>query len=274
MSNIDKKVIEEFGEEWTKFDYSHIDVKKLNENFNQYFSIFPWNKLPKNAVGFDMGCGTGRWAQFVAPKVKTLNCIEPSDAINIAKKNLIKNKNVAFFRETTENCSLNSETQDFGYCLGVLHHIPDTQKALKDCTRLLKTGAPILLYLYYSFENKPIWFKFLWKVSDYIRKFISISPKPIKHFLAAFIALLVYFPLSRIAYILEKAGFNVENIPLSDYRKKPFYQCKNDSLDRFGTRLEQRFSKSQIIEMLINAGCSDVQFSSSTPFWCCVAFKK
>ena len=274
MSNIDKKVIEEFGEEWTKFDYSHIDVKKLNENFNQYFSIFPWDKLPKNAVGFDMGCGTGRWAQFVAPKVKTLNCIEPSDAIDVAKKNLIKHKNVAFFRETTENCSLNLASQDFGYCLGVLHHIPDTQKALKDCTRLLKPGAPILLYLYYSFENKPIWFKFLWKVSDYIRKFISISPKPVKHFLAAFIALLVYFPLSRLAYILEKAGLNVENIPLADYRQKPFYQCKNDSLDRFGTRLEQRFSKSQITDMLTNAGCSGIQFSSSTPFWCCVAFKK
>ena len=274
MSNIDKKVIEEFGEEWTRFDYSSIDAEKLKENFNQYFRIFPWDNLPKNAVGFDMGCGTGRWAQFVAPKVKTLNCIEPSDAINVAKKNLINNKNVVFFRETTENCSVNPASQDFGYCLGVLHHIPNTQKALKDCTRLLKPGAPILLYLYYSFENKPIWFKFLWKVSDYIRKFISISPKPAKHFLAAFIALSVYFPLSRLAYILEKAGLNVENIPLSDYRKKPFYQCKNDSLDRFGTRLEQRFSKSQITDMLTNAGCSGIQFSSSTPFWCCVAFKK
>ena len=72
-------------------------------------------------------------------------------------------------------------------------------------------------------------------VQNYIRKFISISPKPVKHFLAAFIALLVYFPLSRLAYILEKAGLNVENIPLADYRQKPFYQCKNDSLDRFGT---------------------------------------
>ena len=86
MSNKDEKVIKEFGDEWTKFDYSSIDTKKLNENFDQYFSIFPWHTLPKDAVGFDMGCGTGRWAQFVAPKVKTLNCVEPSDAINAAKK--------------------------------------------------------------------------------------------------------------------------------------------------------------------------------------------
>ena len=99
MSNKDEKVIEEFGEEWTKFDYSSIDTEKLKENFDQYFSIFPWDVLPKDAVGFDMGCGTGRWAQFVAPKVKTLNCLKPSDAINAAKKYLINNKNVIFHKK-------------------------------------------------------------------------------------------------------------------------------------------------------------------------------
>ena len=35
-----------------------------------------------------MGCGTGRWAEFVAPKVKKLHCIDPSDAIKVAEKKL------------------------------------------------------------------------------------------------------------------------------------------------------------------------------------------
>ena len=94
MSNKDEKVIEEFVDEWTKFDYSNIDSAKLNKNFDQYFSIFPWGMLSKDAVGFDMGCGTGRWAQFVAPKVKILNCVEPSNAINATKKNFINYKNL------------------------------------------------------------------------------------------------------------------------------------------------------------------------------------
>ncbi len=274
MTNKNDKVIEEFGEEWIKFDYGNIDKDSLKKNFKQYFSIFPWDILPKNAVGFDMGCGSGRWAQFVAPKVKTLNCVEPSDAIDVAKKNLTVHTNVKFYKETTENCSLRPRSQDFGYCLGVLHHIPNTQKALEDCTKLLKPGAPILLYLYYNFENKPIWFKSIWKLSDCIRRIVSISPKAIKHPISSVIALLIYFPISRLAYVFEKMGFNVENIPLSDYRAKPFYQCKNDALDRFGTRLEQRFSKSQITEMLMKADCKNVEFSSGTPYWCCIAFKK
>ncbi|MAJ50221.1 MAG: SAM-dependent methyltransferase [Flammeovirgaceae bacterium] len=273
MTNKDETVIEEFGDEWTKFDYGSLDEEKLEENFQQYFNIFPWDMLPKDAVGFDMGCGSGRWAKLVAPKVNTLNCVEPSNAIDVAKNNLSSHENVKFYKETTEDCTISPGSQDFGYSLGVLHHIPNTQEALNDCTKLLKPRAPILLYLYYNFENKPLWFKFIWKVSDYIRRVVSMSPKPIKHFLSAVIALVVYFPLSRAAHITEKFGINVENIPLSDYRAKPFYQCKNDALDRFGTRLEQRFSKSQITEMLTKAGCTDIEFSPNTPYWCCVAFK-
>ena len=274
MTNKDENVIKEFGDEWIKFDYSALDEQKLEENFWQYFKIFPWDKLPKDAVGFDMGCGSGRWAKFVAPKVHTLNCIEPSNAIDVAKNNLKTYDNVSFLNETTEDCTLAPSSQDFGYCLGVLHHLPNTQEGLNDCTKLLKPGAPILLYLYYNFENKPLWFKFIWWISDFIRRLVSVSPKPIKHSICSIIAMLVYFPLSRSARLVEKLGVNVDNIPLSDYREKPFYQCKNDALDRFGTRLEQRFSKAQITDMLLNAGCTNIEFSPNTPFWVCVAFKK
>jgi ubiquinone/menaquinone biosynthesis C-methylase UbiE len=273
MSNQDKRVIEEFGDEWTKFNHLSLDKKQLKDSFDQYFQIFPWNLLPKDPVGFDMGCGSGRWAQYVAPKVKTLNCIEPSNAINVAKKVLSDFDNIKFFNETTDNCSLNSNSQDFGYCLGVLHHIPNTQKALEDCVRLLKSDAPLLLYLYYSFDNKPKWYEVLWKLSDFLRKYISSSPKPVKNFSCILIAYLIYLPLAKSALMLEKLGFNVSNFPLSDYRYKPFYQYKNDALDRFGTRLEQRFSQSEITKMLLRAGCRDVKFSQNTPFWCCIAFK-
>jgi hypothetical protein len=44
---------------------------------------------------------------------------------------------------------------------------------------------------------------------------------------------------------------------------------QNDALDRFGTRLEQRFSKKEIIEMLGKAGFNlpTLRFSDVEPFW-------
>ncbi len=43
----------------------------------------------------------------------------------------------------------------------------------------------------------------------------------------------------------------------------------NDALDRFGTRLEQRFNKEEIAEMLSRAGfdLSTLKFSEVEPFW-------
>ncbi len=274
MKNRNKTVIEEFGDEWTTFNYSNISKKKLKQNFDEYFNIAPTIFFSDKSIGFDMGCGTGRWAQFIAPKVKHLNCIEPSNAIYVAKKNLKKYENISYYKETTETCTIKKGSQDFGYCLGVLHHIPNTEKALYDCANLLKENSPLLIYLYYNFENKPFWFKLLWMLSDYLRRLISQSPKPFKIFFCNLVSYLIYFPLSRISSFIEKLGINVENIPLSEYRNKPFYQCRNDALDRFGTRLEQRFSRDDITNMLENTGFKNIKFSSKPPYWCCVAFKK
>ena len=67
---------------------------------------------------------------------------------------------------------------------------------------------------------------------------------------------------------------NVENIPLSDYRKKTFYFMCTDALDRFGTKLEKRFSKAEISSMMIKSGLSRIEFSHSTPYWVAVVYKK
>ena len=37
-------------------------IMLLESAFDSYFHFFPFNDL-KDAEGFDMGCGSGRWAQ-------------------------------------------------------------------------------------------------------------------------------------------------------------------------------------------------------------------
>ena len=168
MKNIDKKVVEDFGEEWDRFRQSNISKVDLKMAWDQYFSIFPFEKLNSNSVGFDMGCGSGRWAVFSAPRVGFLNCIDPSiKALNVAKDNLSEFNNVAFHNASVSDDILEPGSQDFGYCLGVLHHVPDTVEGLKCCNKILKHGAPFLLYLYYNFENRSLIFKTIWCLSSY-----------------------------------------------------------------------------------------------------------
>ena len=47
-----------------------------------------------------------------------------------------------------------------------------------------------------------------------------------------------------------------------------------DTLDRFGTKLEKRFTKAEISLMMIKSGLSDIEFSNSTPFWVAIGYKK
>ena len=273
-NNIDKTTVAGFGDEWERFDQSKLSKKEQSSMFEGYFSIFPWEKLVLNPVGFDLGCGSGRWAKLVAPKVGKLHCIDPSSAIEVAKKNLIGDLNCEFHKSDVDSMPLADGSMDFGYSLGVLHHIPDTQKALNTCVKKLKPGAPFLLYLYYSFDNRPFWFRFIWKLSDLGRAGISRMPYSMRYSISQIIAIFIYFPLAIIAKSLERLKFNVSNMPLSAYRHNSFYTMRTDALDRFGTRLEHRFSKIEVNKMMENAGLEDIKFSNQTPFWCAVGLRK
>jgi glycosyltransferase involved in cell wall biosynthesis/SAM-dependent methyltransferase len=273
-NNSDNQTVEGFGYEWTRFDQTGMSNEDTRRFFESYFSIFPWEALPQAAVGFDLGCGSGRWAKVVAPRVGTLHCIDPSLAIEVARKNLSSHPNCVFHQTGVDDIPLEDHSMDFGYSLGVLHHIPDTRAALTACTAKLKPGAPFLLYLYYAFDNRPMWFRALWRMSDWMRKAVSRMPRAFRYAVSQIIAGLVYWPLARVAKLGASLGLNVENFPLSLYRDSGFYVMRTDALDRFGTRLEQRFTKVEIKTMMESAGLESIRFSEETPFWCAVGYAK
>ena len=271
--NVDEKVVAGFGDEWSRFDQTALERDELKRMFDNYFNIFPWERLPPDAVGFDLGCGSGRWAKLVAPRVGKLYLFDPSrDALEVAKRNLSGADNCEFHLAGADNIPLEDASCDFGYSLGVLHHIPDTEAGLQACVDKLKPGAPFLVYLYYRFDNRPAWFRALWQASNAVRSVICRLPHFMRYGLSQVLAAVVYFPLARTALIAEKLGLDVKYFPLSQYRHNSFYVMRNDSLDRFGTRLEKRFSQTEIREMVHRCGLTDITFST-TSFWTAVGYK-
>lgn len=273
--NIDAATVEGFGEEWDSFDQTALDENEWYELFERYFAIFPWADLPQDSEGFDLGCGSGRWAAGVAPRVGKLNCIDPSEkALAVARRRLGEGGNAAFHCASVDAIPLADGSQDFGYSLGVLHHIPDTAAAMADCVRKLKPGAPFLVYLYYAFDNRPAWFRSLWQACDVARRGICRLPFPLRKAVTTAIAGLVYWPLARGAGLLEKLGAKVDGIPLAPYRSGSFYTMRTDALDRLGTRLEQRFTRAQIAAMMQSAGLENVRFSEDVPYWVAVGTRR
>ena len=97
MKNIDPNTVLSFGDEWAHFDQKALSEEEHAYLFETYFNIFPWDELPSNSKGFDMGCGSGRWAALVAPRVGHLMCIDASaDALFVARRKLSKFKNISY----------------------------------------------------------------------------------------------------------------------------------------------------------------------------------
>lgn len=275
VTNVDERTVSGFGDEWTRFDQSELTEEELAAIFDSYFHIFPWERLPKDAVGFDLGCGSGRWAKLVAPRVHSLHCVDASaDALAVARRNLEQNANVTLHHASVDAIPLRDGSMDFGYSLGVLHHVPDTVGGIRACVQKLKKGAPFLVYLYYAFDNRPAWFRAVWRASDVVRLRVSSMPMRFRYLTSQGLAAGIYWPLARMARLLEAAGVPVDHLPLSSYRHRSFYVMRNDALDRFGTKLEQRFTKEQIRRMLTDAGLVDIRFNEAMPFWCAVGLKR
>lgn len=271
--NIDKKVVDEFGDEWLKF-YNHDDdlVKKGGE---EYFDILTEGMVNKNTYALDIGCGTGRWTKYLSTKAGFIEAVDPSQAIFAADKLLGSIENVRLSQASIETLPFSDETFDFVMSIGVLHHIPDTRKALNDCVKKVKKGGYFFVYLYHNLDRRGPIYKALFEISNLVRKIVSRFPGKLKHIVCDVLAILFYMPFILAGRFFNFLGFKnlAKRMPLHGYQNRSFFIIRNDTLDRFGTRLEQRFSAKEVIEMMEEAGLTDIIISPGIPLYHAVGKK-
>src|SRR5579871_1989929 len=277
MRNADPTVTSGFGREWSTFTQGEAALEQVERErlFGEYFAIFPWSELPVDAEGLDAGCGSGRWAFLVAPRVGRLHALDASrEALDVARANLAGMGNVTFHHASVSEIPLADNSLDFAYSLGVLHHVPDTLGAIRHIRSKLKPDAAFLIYLYYALDNRPAWFRAIWWLTNLARMGISRLPARLKLSASEAIAATVYWPIARLCTILNRLGVSTRLIPLEAYKDRSFYTMRTDAYDRFCTSLEQRFTRKQIQEMLEQAGFDRIVFSENVPFWCAIGKKK
>lgn len=271
--NIDADVVNAFGEEWIKFQhYSDEDIHSLAI---MYFDILTDGIINKSTYALDIGCGTGRWTKYLSNRIGFIEAIDPSHAVLAADHLLAGVENVRITKAAVETIPFDDETFDFAMSIGVLHHIPDTQQAMTDCVKKVRKGGHFYCYLYYNFDNKGFIFKTLFYISDLFRKVVSRMPAGLKRFSCDLMAVFFYMPFVLTARFFNLVGLKklAKKIPLSDYANKSFFIIRNDTLDRFGTKLEQRFSKKQVEELMRNSGLTDITISPASPYYHAVGKK-
>ena len=270
--NADSRTVRSFGEEWNRFaTFTEEEIRRAGD---QYFDIVTEEMVNRETIALDIGCGTGRWSKYLSPKVKFIEAVDPGDAVRAAVPFTQPCGNVRVTQAGYGNLPFEKESFGFVFSLGVVHHLPDTAGAIKEAASMLKKSGWLLLYIYYSLDNRGAGYKFLFACSDLFRRIISSLPRSLKFFVCEGIAIFVYMPFVLFSKLVRMPGGNAwKKIPLSYYADKPWKVIRNDALDRFGTPLEKRFSKSEIADMLAAAGLTNIRFSGHEPYWHVVAQK-
>lgn len=249
-----------FGNEWTTFDEV---LPEHRREFEAYFDLVDLDDLAGKRVA-DLGCGSGRWASFVAERCDTLVAIDFSDAIFVARRNLARHPRTIFVQADVLDLPLRDDAVDFAYCLGVLHHLP--VDALDATRRIARVAPRLLVYLYYALDNRPTYFRALLRAVTAVRtRLARLTSERARTVLTWILTLAVYLPLSLAWRAANRVGLG-RFVPLGDtYGRSTVGRMRQDVYDRFFTGIEQRVSREHI--RTLRDTFSDITISDGLPYW-------
>lgn len=260
-------VVRAFDDEWARFPT--VRSSEFLSLFDLYFDLVPEDRMTSDGVVLDAGCGAGRWAIEAAVRGARVLAIDRGMSIELANRNAAGSDRIACIQADLRALPIRPATLSWAYSLGVLHHMEEPEKALSAIVRAVEPGGLVLLYLYYALDGRGPLFRAAFRTTDLVRRLVSRWPRAaVIPFSTAF-AVLVYWPLARLSALAGAAGRRrmADAMPLSFYRDRPLWIMRNDSLDRFGTRLEVRYTREQMVRLMRSSGLRDVRFSPRPPFW-------
>jgi SAM-dependent methyltransferase len=241
-----------FGYEWTEFN----DPEPSGQtNFQDYFAGLDLESL-KGKLVLDAGCGMGRHARETGKYAGIVVAVDFSAAVDQAARNTASQKNVQCIQADLTRLPLRNESFDFVYSLGVLHHIADTEGALRGLVAKLKKGGQLRVYLYWKREGMSGW---LLSCVSAVRLVTTRLPFPVLKFLCWVLSVLLFVGVIVPYRAALALGIrSLEAWPLFVYTKYPFQVLYNDQFDRFSAPIEKRYSPEEARQLLTSVGLTDV----------------
>ena len=137
----------------TPFEYGYSSKEELVANMNPLLKELMEQNV--DAIFCDIGCGCGRNLVYASNFASRLIGIDLSVKSLAFAKNLIQSDNLELKQGDNLDIPLDSATADIVISDGVCHHTGDTEKAFKECVRILKPGGKLYLAVYKKFRYYP-----------------------------------------------------------------------------------------------------------------------
>src|SRR5271168_5072474 len=150
-----------FGYQWQEFSRTQLLPDFAELNFRRKTGLRVEDLRGKLVL--DVGCGMGRFAEVATRWGAKVVGVDLSGAAEVAARNLADRDFVAFQADVLA-LPFAPETFDVIYSIGVLHHTPDCEAAVKALDKYLKPGGLLVVWLYSGYNK---WYRF----SDFWRRY-------------------------------------------------------------------------------------------------------
>ena len=242
-----------FAYEWQHFGALRESWAK---NFADYMRPHSVDALQGKKV-LDVGAGSGRHSFQAHRAGAHVVASDIGESIGVARENLPPD--VLTLQADAERLPLAHDSFDFVISIGVLHHLPDTERAFRGLIAFARPGGIVHLYLYW--HPPRAWHRVLLRAVEAVRRVTTRLPHRVLHPLCYPIAaaLFAVFVLPyRLLRNRPRWSRLAEALPLKTYADYPFAVCVNDQFDRFSAPFERRFTEQEVRTMFESAGLEDV----------------
>ena len=238
------------------------------KNFKDMVGPFDLKKI-RNKTCMDVGSGSGRILKnLIKLGPKKIYSIEPSKAINVAKKNLkpyLKNKKkIEFLNIKGENLRLKNKV-DYCFSLGVIHHTPKAKKVCKKIYQSLKKNGKFVCWLY-GYEGNELYIL----IFNNLRRITILLPDFLLRFISILLNFATYFYQLLCKFI---------NLPLKDYFKNNFSKLSFEKrnyviFDQLNPSYAKYYTKDDCQKLFKSSGFKNISIHSRDNYSWVVIGKK
>jgi len=213
-----------------------------------------------------VGCGSGRILKnLLECEPEKIIVVEPSVAINVAKRNNVDALTKIDFDNIKAEEIDRFDEVDFCFSIGVIHHIPNANIAVKNIYNALKKDGEFVCWVY-GHEGNELYLA----IFNNLRRITRILPDSMLRGLCSVLNLLCSLYIALV---------KVFPLPLRDYMingfQKMTWEKRNYVIfDQLNPSYAKYYKKSEVESLLSNAGFSIADITHTDSYsWTVIAKK-
>jgi len=151
-----------FGFQWNRFQKTQLDSHTgVSISRDRFMSFTGWRAEDlAGKLVLDVGCGAGRFAEIALSLGAAVVALDYSGAVDACQANLGPHPRLMVVQGDIYRLPFSLESFDFVYCLGVLQHTPDVERAFRSLVPQLKPGGRLAVDLYPKLLLNLLWPKY------------------------------------------------------------------------------------------------------------------